>query len=170
VGSRTMGRRRGRTTRPAATSKNAGTMTRTSVGMIDEATGPRCGVANHPICAGTSDLMSARAGPPTCDVVNRLMCAGVNGRTTDACKIVVAGRTPARAMVATTFCRMANAGLTFGGEQPRRPLMSTGRKRLPQARFPCRLGHIWRGRRRTVFAIPLIGVFKRIGCRTAGNL
>ena len=78
---------------------------RMSVGMIDGASGLMCDVANHLICG----------------VAYHLMCAGVNGRTRVVTEILVAGPTPAPVMVATTRCRMANAGRTFGAE-PTRPM------------------------------------------------
>ena len=90
---------------------------KTSVGMIDVVSGLTCGVPNHLICGGMCRPMSAEVSHPMCGVANHPMCAGVIGRTRAACKIVVAGRTPALGMVATTCCRMANAGLTFGAKQ-----------------------------------------------------
>ena len=80
-------------------------MMRMSVGMIDVASGLMYDVANH--------LMYG--------VAYRLMCAGVNGRTRVVTEIVATGPTPAPGMAATTRCRMANAGLTFGAE-PARPI------------------------------------------------
>jgi hypothetical protein len=61
-------------------------------------------VACHLMCAGVSGPMSA----------------GVNGPTRAVTEILVAGPTPAPAMVPTIRCRMANADLTFGAE-PTRP-------------------------------------------------
>ena len=110
-----MDRRRDRTTRRVATSKNAGTMMRMSVGMVDVASGLMHGVAYH--------LMHGVAYLLMYGVANHPMSAGVNGRTRVVTEILVAGPTPAPGMVATTHCRMANAGLTFGAE-PTRPIPS----------------------------------------------
>jgi hypothetical protein len=87
--------------------KNAGT-TMMSVGMIDAASGLMCAVANHLMCGVASHLMSV----------------GVNGWTRVVTEILVAGPTLAPVMVATTRCRMANAGRTFGAE-PTRPMSAT---------------------------------------------
>jgi hypothetical protein len=70
-------------------------------------------VANHRMCGVANHRMSA--------VAYHLMCAGVNGRTRVVTEIVATGPTPAPGMAATTRCRMANAGLTFGAE-PTRPM------------------------------------------------
>ena len=78
---------------------------RMSVGMIDVASGLMYGVACH--------LMYG--------VAYHLMSAAVNGRTRVVTEILVAGPTPAPVMVATTRCRMANAGRMFGAE-PARPM------------------------------------------------
>jgi hypothetical protein len=86
---------------------------RMSVGMIDGASGLMYGVAYH--------LMYGVANRLIYGVANHLMCAGVNGRTRVVTEIVATGPTPAPGMAATTRCRMANAGLTFGAE-PTRPM------------------------------------------------
>jgi hypothetical protein len=88
-------------------------MMRTSVGMIDVASGLMYGEAYH--------LMYGVANRLMCGVADHLMSSGVNGRTRVVTEILVAGPTPAPVMVATTRCRMANAGLTFGAE-PTRPM------------------------------------------------
>ena len=90
-------------------------------GMVDVASGLMHGVAyhlmyrvaNHRMCGVANHRMSA--------VAYHLMCAGVNGRTRVVTEIVATGPTPAPGMAATTRCRMANAGLTFGAE-PTRPM------------------------------------------------
>jgi len=107
-------------------------MMRMSVGMIDAANRLMCGVAyrlmygaaNHPICAGATGPMSAG--------VNGQKGAGVNGQRSDGqtravTEIVVAGPTPAPALVPITCCKMANAGLTSSTD-PARPMAkpSTG--------------------------------------------
>jgi ribose/xylose/arabinose/galactoside ABC-type transport system permease subunit len=79
-----------------------------SVRMIDGASGLMCGVANHLMCGVAYHLM--------CSVAYHLMCGGVNGRTRVVTEILVAGPTLAPVMVATTRCRMANAGHTFGAK------------------------------------------------------
>jgi hypothetical protein len=113
-------------------------MMKTSGGTIDVVSGLTCGVPNRLIRGGMIDPTTAGAGLLTGDVVNRLMCAGVNGRATTACKIVVAGRTPALGMAPTTCCRMVNAGLTFGAKQVRHRLMwmSQWRSRLDSNQGP----------------------------------
>jgi len=87
-----------------------------SVGMIDVASGLMCGVANHLMCGVANHLMCGVAYHLMCAGVSGPMSAGVNGRTRVVTEILVAGPTPARVMVATTRCRMANAGRTFGAE------------------------------------------------------
>jgi hypothetical protein len=132
-----MGRRRDRTTRRVATSKNAGTMMRMSVGMIGGASGLMYGVAYRLMCGVAYHLMYGVAYHLMYRVANRLiygvanhliygvayhlMSAGVNGRARGVTEIVATGPTPAPGMAATTHCRMANAGLTFGAE-PTRPM------------------------------------------------
>jgi hypothetical protein len=112
-----------------------------SAGMIDGASGLMCGVANHLMCGVANHLMCGVANRLMCGVVNRLMCgvayhlmcagvsgpmnAGGNGRTRVVTEILVAGPTPARVMAATTRCRMANAGRTFGAE-PTCPISAVG--------------------------------------------
>ncbi len=86
---------------------------RTSVGMIDVASGLMYGEAYH--------LMYGVANRLMCGVADHLMSAGVNGRTRVVTEIVATGPTPAPGLAATTRCRMANAGLTFGAE-PTRPM------------------------------------------------
>jgi len=88
-----------------------------SVRMIDGASGLMCGVANHLMCGVAYHLMCAGVSGP--------MSAGGNGRTRVVTEILVAGPTPARVMVATTHCRMANAGRTFGAE-PTCPMSAVG--------------------------------------------
>jgi hypothetical protein len=88
-------------------------MMRTSVGMIDVASGLMYGEAYH--------LMYGVANRLMCGVADHLMSAGVNGRTRVVTEIVATGPTPAPGLAATTRCRMANAGLTFGAE-PTRPM------------------------------------------------
>jgi hypothetical protein len=128
---RTTLRRRDRSTRPVAT-KNAAIMMRTSVGTIDAASALTCDVANHrPMCgaanrlmyAGLSDPMSAGASAPSSAEVNGPTSVAASGPTTAATEIVVVDPTPASAMAATTCCRMANAGLSFGAE--RRPRLDS---------------------------------------------
>ena len=80
---------------------------------------PMSGVNRHPMCAGGSDRTNAGSSGPSRAKESDPTIVGVFGRTT--AEIVVAGPTPARAMAATTRCRMANAGLTFGAE-PTRPM------------------------------------------------
>ena len=110
---------------------------RMSVGMIDVASGLMYGVACHlmygvayHLMHGVANhLMHGVANHLMCGVANRLICgvayhlmsAGVNGRTRVVTEIVATGPTPAPGMAATTRCRMANAGLTFGAE-PTRPM------------------------------------------------
>ena len=84
---------------------------RTSVGMIDVASGLMYGEAYH--------LMYGVANRLMCGVADHLMSAGVNGRTRVVTEIVATGPTPAPGLAATTRCRMANAGLTFGAEPTR---------------------------------------------------
>jgi len=84
-----------------------------SVGMIDVASGLMYGEAYH--------LMYGVANRLMCGVADHLMSAGVNGRTRVVTEIVATGPTPAPGLAATTRCRMANAGLTFGAE-PTRPM------------------------------------------------
>jgi len=86
---------------------------RMSVGMIDVASGLMYGEAYH--------LMYGVANRLMCGVADHLMSAGVNGRTRVVTEIVATGPTPAPGLAATTRCRMANAGLTFGAE-PTRPM------------------------------------------------
>ena len=102
---------------------------RMSVGMIDVASGLMCGVAHrlmcgvayHLMCAVANHLMCGAANHLMCGVADHLMSAGVNGQTRVVTEIVATGPTPAPGMAATTRCRMANAGLTFGAE-PTRPM------------------------------------------------
>jgi hypothetical protein len=104
-------------------------MMRTSVGMIDVASGLMYGEAYHLMYGVANRLMCGVADHLICGVANRLMCgvadhlmsAGVNGRTRVVTEIVATGPTPALGLAATTRCRMANAGLTFGAE-PTRPM------------------------------------------------
>ena len=98
---------------------------RMSVGMIDGASGLICGVANHLMCGVAYHLMCAGVSGPMNAGVNGPMSAGVNGRTRVVTEILVAGPTPARVMAATTRCRMANAGRTFGAE-PTCPISAVG--------------------------------------------
>ena len=86
---------------------------RMSVGMIDVASGLMYGVTYHLLYGVANRLM--------CGVADHLMSAGVNGRTRVVTEIVATGPTPAPGLAATTRCRMANAGLTFGAE-PTRPM------------------------------------------------
>ncbi len=81
--------------------------------MIDVASGLMYGEAYH--------LMYGVANRLMCGVADHLMSAGVNGRTRVVTEIVATGPTPAPGLAATTRCRMANAGLTFGAE-PTRPM------------------------------------------------
>jgi len=117
-----MGRSRDdRMTRHVATSKNAGTMTRMSVGMIAVANGLTLGVANHPMYGVASRLTYGAANHRICAEVTDPMNAGVNGprnggRTRAATGIVVAGLTHAPVMVPTSCCKTANAGLTSGAD------------------------------------------------------
>jgi hypothetical protein len=92
-----------------------------SVGMIDVASGLMCGVANHLMCGVANHLMCGVAYHLMCAGVSGPMSAGLNGPTRAVTEIVVAGPTPVPGMAATTRCRMANAGLTFGAE-PTRPM------------------------------------------------
>ena len=103
---------------------------RMSVGMVDVASGLMHGVAyhlmhgvaNHQLMHGVANrLMCGVANHPMCGVAYHPMSAGVNGRTRVVTEIVATGPTPAPGMAATTRCRMANAGLTFGAE-PTRPM------------------------------------------------
>src|SRR5215213_9563416 len=87
-GSRTMGRRRDRTTRRVATSKNAGTMMRMSVGMIGGASGLMYGVAYHLMYGVAYHLMYRVANRLIYGVANHLMSAGVNGRARGVTEIV----------------------------------------------------------------------------------
>jgi hypothetical protein len=108
-----MGHRRDRITRHAATSKNAGAMTRMNAEVIDVATGLMSGVASH--------LMSVAANRPMCAVVTDPMSVEVNGLRSDGqtravTGIVVADPIRAPAMAPTLCCRMVNAGLTSGAE------------------------------------------------------
>jgi len=104
-------------------------MMRMSVGMIDVASGLMYGVTYHLLYGVTYHLMYGVAYHLMCGVANRLRCgaayhlmsAGVNGRTRVVTEIVATGPTPAPGLAATTRCRMANAGLTFGAE-PTRPM------------------------------------------------
>jgi len=86
---------------------------RMSVGMIDVASGLMYGVTYHLLYGVANRLM--------CGAAYHLMSAGVNGRTRVVTEIVATGPTPAPGLAATTRCRMANAGLTFGAE-PTRPM------------------------------------------------
>jgi hypothetical protein len=100
---------------------------RMSVGMIDVASGLMCGVTYHLMYGVADHLMYGAAYHLMCGVANHLMCgvvdhlmsAGVNGRTRVVTEIVATGPTPAPGLAATTRCRMANAGLTFGAELTR---------------------------------------------------
>jgi hypothetical protein len=110
---------------------------RMSVGMIDVASGLMYGVACHLMYGVAYHLMHGVANRLMYGVANRLMCgvanhlicgvayhlmsAAVNGRTRVVTEIVAMGPIPAPGMAATTRCRMANAGLTFGAE-PTRPM------------------------------------------------
>jgi hypothetical protein len=96
-------------------------MMRMSVGMIDVASGLMYGVAYHLMHGVANRLMYGVANRLICGVAYHLMSAGVNGRTRVVTEIVATGPTPAPVMAATTRCRMANAGLTFGAE-PTRPM------------------------------------------------
>jgi len=94
---------------------------RTSVGMIDVASGLMYGEAYHLMYGVANRLMCGVADHLICGVADHLMSAGVNGRTRVVTEIVATGPTPAPGLAATTRCRMANAGLTFGAE-PTRPM------------------------------------------------
>jgi hypothetical protein len=96
-------------------------MMRMSVGMIDVASGLMYGVACHLMYGVAYHLMHGVANRLICGVAYHLMSAGVKGRTRVVTEIVATGPTPAPVMAATTRCRMANAGLTFGAE-PTRPM------------------------------------------------
>ena len=94
---------------------------RMSVGMIDVASGLMCGVTYHLMYGVAYHLMCGVANRLMCGAAYHLMSAGVNGRTRVVTEIVATGPTPAPGLAATTRCRMANAGLTFGAE-PTRPM------------------------------------------------